>query len=243
MNGLLLLSMQVWRGLWAPPGHERAAGVWGGSSPAGCPAAVAPEAWRWLEQTAGDVGEQERCSGPGSHFPSVPARCQTGRVLPQQPGETMTMTLGLSVLKPWFRYGQHQVTCHCCVDDDTLNIDYLTTFHHHMTVFLSVMYSQQLGASVLFLLQPRCIIQICSTKTSEQFFYSTLEKLNAKWTQLLYATCMMCFYVAVSPFRWFSLSLSVTEAETNPPSLCSFFPFHLIFSSDGGRPEGPIYCT
>lgn len=136
MNGLLLLSMQVWRGLWAPPGHERAAGVWGGSSPAGCPAAVAPEARRWLEQTAGDVGEQERCSGPGSHFPSVPARCQTGRVLPQQPGETMTMTLGLSVLKPWFRYGQHQVTCHCCVDDDTLNTDYLTTFHHRMTVFL-----------------------------------------------------------------------------------------------------------
>lgn len=118
---------------------------------------------------------------------------------------------------------------------------YLSSSHDCLS--MSVMYSQQLGASVLFLLQPRCIIQICLTKTSEQFFYSTLEKLNAKWTQLLYATCMMCFYVAVSPFRWFSLSLSVTEAETNPPSLCSFFPFHLIFSSDGGRPEGPIYCT
>lgn len=81
-------SMQVWRGLWATAGHERAAWVRGGSSPSGRPAAVAPKAWCWLEQAAGDVGEQERGPGAGSHFPPVPARCQASGILPQQSGET-----------------------------------------------------------------------------------------------------------------------------------------------------------
>jgi len=83
-----LFSVQVRGGLRAPAGHERSAGVRGGSPPSGRPAAVAPEARCRLEQTPGDVGEPEGGSSPGSHLPPFPARCQTGRILPQQPGET-----------------------------------------------------------------------------------------------------------------------------------------------------------
>lgn len=93
--------VQVWRGLRAAAGHEWAAWVWGGSPPAGRPAAVAPEVGRGLEQAAGDVGEQEGGSGPGSHFPPVPERCQTGWIVPQQPSKTNRDPASVSVSLLW----------------------------------------------------------------------------------------------------------------------------------------------